>query len=137
MDSGAGDVLIARIDAAGAPVWSMAFGGPENETGRSVAVDPAGNVFVSGSYRGAPMLSIAALPQASIGSAFVLKLDPLGTPLYSRGFAVNDESAGAAIAWTPDGRLITAGTYNGSVSFDGRVLEDLGAGDVYVAELLP
>jgi hypothetical protein len=50
--AGAGDVLVARLDASGAPRWAKALGGSGEERARLLELDPAGNVHVGGDTEG-------------------------------------------------------------------------------------
>jgi hypothetical protein len=50
--AGAGDVLVARLGASGAPMWVKALGGSGEERARLLNVDAAGNIHVGGDTKG-------------------------------------------------------------------------------------
>jgi hypothetical protein len=137
LPAGAGDVLVAALEGAGTPAFTVSFGAMDNETGRDVVADALGGGIVSGSYRGAPMLGTSALPMAQTTNALVLKVDALGALVWARGFATNSAESGVAVHLTPEGHVITAGAFEGQANFDGNVLQSRGASDIYIAELLP
>lgn len=45
---GSSDAFLAKFDTSGTLIWSTYFGGSEGETCNAVAVDPAGNVTITG-----------------------------------------------------------------------------------------
>lgn len=45
------DVLLARFDAAGARLWSTYFGGEADDSGRALAIDGVGGIYVGGSTK--------------------------------------------------------------------------------------
>src|SRR5262249_52590983 len=95
---GAGDAFALKIDAAGRRVvYATYLGGTEDDTGRAVAADAAGNAYVAGVTR-SPDLQAAgtALGQAD---AFVMKLDPRGRSLaYATGLGATGNDVGEGIA---------------------------------------
>ena len=50
---GAADVFIAKFNPSGTAIWAQAAGGQSADAARGVAVDPAGNVHVTGYFGGA------------------------------------------------------------------------------------
>src|SRR5262245_8595301 len=92
----------------GRPLWidpafeySTYLGGTSNETGSAIAVDAAGNAYVTGSTLSTNFPTLAALQPVMAGSsdAFVAKLDPAGVLQYSTylgGFS-RDEARGIAV----------------------------------------
>ena len=80
-------MFIAKLDAAGAHVWSRQLGEPdEAQWGVGIGSDRLGNVLVSGGFAGSIDLGGGPLAPAD-GPAFVLKLDPAGSSLWSRQLA--------------------------------------------------
>jgi hypothetical protein len=51
-NSGNTDVFVAKLSAAGAPVWARGFGDPNDQTAWAVAADPGSRVLVGGTYTG-------------------------------------------------------------------------------------
>jgi hypothetical protein len=45
-----GDMFLAKFGPGGADIWSKSFGDGSGAVGRAVAVDPSGNVFVTGYF---------------------------------------------------------------------------------------
>jgi hypothetical protein len=77
---GASDVFILKLDASGNFVWSKQIGGPDIDVARSSALDPSGNVYTTGWFRGTSDFdpgTAAALMNSNANSAdiFVVKLN--------------------------------------------------------------
>ena len=49
---GAGDIFLVKYDASGLHQWSKRVGGSVGENGDAVAVDPVGNVVITGNFSG-------------------------------------------------------------------------------------
>ncbi|MFP2900277.1 DNRLRE domain-containing protein [Corallococcus sp. 4LFB] len=135
--------LVARFDNAAQHQWSRAYGvGQQVELG-AMTVTPVGNVLVVGTYLGSPDLGTGALPyidpDAGAVGMFVLKLSPVGNPVWSHGFrAVKRPDWGqgqvyssfavpTVVATDANGSLIVAGHFEGYL--------DLGGGELYAGPL--
>jgi uncharacterized protein (TIGR03437 family) len=79
------DAHIVKVDPAGNVVWGTLLGGETADSASALALDPAGNVFVTGSTGGSfPTTSGAAAPTSSTAKAFAAKVSADGkTILYS------------------------------------------------------
>ncbi len=102
--SGGGqDAFVSKINAAGsALVYSTYLGGSGDEWGNGIAVDAAGNAYVTGFTRGTDFPTMNPLQPASGGGvdAFVSKINPSGSEfVYSTylGGSNNDEGQGIAV----------------------------------------
>src|SRR5206468_2572486 len=75
--AGASSIFVAHYSAAGAPVWSTAFGGGLNDVGNGVAVDRGGNVVIIGTASGT--VSFGGSPITANGYTIVVaKFSPAG-----------------------------------------------------------
>ena len=83
--AGGADVFVSKLNESGNLVWAKSFGGSEDVFGSSVAVDSAGNVHITGSFRGTvdfdPGAGTAELQSSGDFDVFVLKLDALGSAI--------------------------------------------------------
>ena len=123
--SGLGSLYLAKLDEAGAHVFSAAWGGPDAlslASAKSVAVDAAGNIAVSGYTTGFVDLGDGALPNGS----FVAKFDPSGKLLWSHGFAGYGVQDANQVVFDAAGDVVLTGEFQGSVDFGGGALPNPG-----------
>jgi uncharacterized protein (TIGR03437 family) len=108
--------LSSAVDPAFA--FSTFHGGTGAEQGTALAVDMAGNVFLTG-YTTSTNLPIYQPLQDRTGGgqdAFVLKLSPAGRVIWSTYLGGGGTDSGSAIAVDSDGAVYVAGTTN-SIDF--------------------
>jgi hypothetical protein len=111
---GAGDAFVTKLDAAGATlVYSTFLGGSGSDAVLSIAIDAAGNAYLTGSTNSPnfPTTSGALDTTLSgVNDAFVAKLDAAGaTLLYSTYLGGGGSDAGLAIALDPQGNAYVTG----------------------------
>jgi len=136
--TGTEDVLVVKLDPAGTPIWSRAFG---NDGGRAhatdIVVEPSGGVVVTGAFEGplsfGPVTHTAA---AGLSEVFLVRLDANGAPTWSHNYPNAWLDTTPRLAAAPDGILIT-GDYYAQVSFGGDYLTTASSAEVdgYLAKL--
>lgn len=137
LSSGGLDALLAKVDAAGNPVWLKRFGGLGDQVLRGVAVDGGGNVYLAGYFAGSITIGQETLLTDGAGDVdmFVAKLSPQGDKVWARDFG-SGESAGQlalGIAVNGGGDAFITGSFNGSITFGGSTVNDEGNGDMFLA----
>jgi Bacterial Ig-like domain (group 1)/Beta-propeller repeat len=103
--NGRGDAFVTKLNPAGsALVYSTYLGGSGSDEGRAIAVDAAGNAYVTGfadaGFPTTPPLAFDTMYGGPGGDAFVTKLDPTGSALvYSTylGGSLADRGDGIAL----------------------------------------
>lgn len=104
---------VVKLDPNGAGyVYVRNLGGSGNGTATGIAVDSAGNAYVTGTTS-APDYPITMGPQpgtnpATITRAFLAKLDPQGGVVFSELLG-NVTTSGLAVAVTPQGAILVSG----------------------------
>jgi len=134
--AGGGDVFVARFDRTGKHAWSKRFGDANEQVVTAVAVDAAGNVFLSGYFEGSVDFGGGPLTSAVNTDVFLAKLDPRGQHVWSERYGSSiraQEPSGLAIG--PDGHLVLVGSFWDTIDFGGGELSSEGDSDVFTAKL--
>jgi hypothetical protein len=125
-----GNAFIAKLGPDGELVWAKQLGDKGAESIRGIAVDSAGNVAIIGSSTEAIDLGGA---QPIPPGIFVAKLDSSGGHLWSVGLLGTGNST--RVAFDPQGNVVIAGGYSGTMNFGAGPMPSAGASDVFVAKL--
>jgi hypothetical protein len=105
------DAFVTKFDPAGSVVYSTYLGGSYDDSGVGIAVDAAGNAYVTGGTASSDFPTTAGVFQpASSGGAFVTKLDPTGSALVYSTYLGGYSGAGSrGIAVDGNGNAYVAG----------------------------
>jgi hypothetical protein len=112
---GASDAFISKITPGGTIAYSTYLGGSGVDQATAVAVDAAGNAYLTGSAGSGsfPTTPGAFQPTYSGGPAFAAKISPDGaTLLYSTFIGGSGNQLGWSIALGPNGTAYVAGYTN-------------------------
>jgi hypothetical protein len=74
--AGLSDIVVAKFDASGAPIWSKLYGDAVSQSGQNIAVDDANNVFIGSDFGGTVDFGGGALTSAGAADLLVAKLAP-------------------------------------------------------------
>jgi len=111
--AGGSDVFVTKLDPTGSTlVYSTYLGGSADESGNGIAVDGSGNAYVTGSTNSANFPTKNAF-QAALGGgsdAFVAKLDPTGSLIFSTFLGGSVHDAGNGIAVDGSGNAYVTGS---------------------------
>ncbi|HWQ31423.1 MAG TPA: SBBP repeat-containing protein [Blastocatellia bacterium] len=137
------DAFILKINPAGtALVYSTYFGGSDDDTGYSIALDNRGNAYITGETYSGDLQTVSAFQfgPAGISNAFVVKINAAGSLIvYSTYLGGRSMNIGFGITVDASGSAhVTGATDSGDfpvrdpaqTTFGGRV-------DVFVTKLNP
>jgi len=116
--AGESDLFIIKLSPGGNIIYSTYFGGSGHDSGKSIAVDTDGNVFITGLTTSTDFPLLNAF-QSTLGGgydAFVLKTNPDGEPIYSTYVGGDNEDIGTSIAVDSGGNAVICG-YTSSTDF--------------------
>jgi hypothetical protein len=144
LQPGGQDAFVAKLNPAGsALIYSTYLGGAVQDRGLDIAVDAAGNAYVTGRTGSDtfPLRNALQRRRAGVFDGFVTKLSPTGALLYSTFIGgVNGENEGFGIAVDTSGNAYITGrttsmrfpTVNPLQATNGG-----GANDAFVAKINP
>lgn len=92
---GSADIFLAKYAPGGELLWVRQAGGADNDgNNQGLGVDPAGNSFLHGGFRGVAQIGGRTLGQSLTTSVFtaVAKYNPQGDPVWSRELSAGDDS---------------------------------------------
>jgi len=140
---GYSDAFVAELKPDGSSlVFSTYLGGSGADNATALALDSAGDVFLTGSTqsRDFPTFNPLQLGLAGVSNAFVAELNPTGTKLlYSTYLGGSSSDYGTAIALDGSGNVYISG-YTFSTDFPTQsALQSVLAGgsDAFITELTP
>jgi hypothetical protein len=141
------NAFIAKYDPSGNFLWVGQCEGFNPSIAFALAIDVAGNVYVTGRFNGAvdfdPGLNQYILTSATVNantpSPFILKLNAAGNFVWVKQLVNVQSAAGGGLAVDASGDVYTTGFYTGMVDFDPGAgaanATSAGAIDVYLLKL--
>ena len=126
--------------------WARSFGGPNFDTGESIAVDASGNVYTTGDFYktvdfdpGAGTTNLSATGTEFATDIFIQKMDASGNFKWAQSFGGTNFDIGISIAVDASGNVYTMGSFRGTVDFDpGTGTANLTAGggkDIFILKM--
>lgn len=123
--------------------WAVKMDGTDWEQGNAIAVDNAGNIYVTGQFKQtvdfSPGFSTFFLTSEGDQDIFVCKLDSQKNLVWAKKMGGTGEDFGKGIQVDPDGNVYVTGKFEEVVDFDPNAgitsLTSAGMEDVFVAKL--
>ena len=139
------DAFVSKLNATGSVIYKNRLGGSGDDMGFGIAVDNGGSVYVTGSTTSNdfPTTNNAFQPALAPGSggsaqdAFVTRLNPAGSIVFSTYLGGNGSDSGQGIAVDSSGNAYVSGSTLSSNFPIVNPIQALPGGDrdVFVAEL--
>ena len=133
------DVVLAKYDRNGDHVWSKNFGNQFNDVAGGIAVDPAGNITIVGSFENKGPISFGSGDEhVSLGEsdAYIARFDTDGKLAWARTFGAEREDVAWGVAADSAGNTVTTGWFQNSVDFGkGGAITSKGNKDVFALKL--
>lgn len=132
--TGLSDIFTAKYDSNGNPLWVSNAGGAGDDYAYGVALNSAGNCFVTGGFSGTATFGNSTFTG---GGILVLNYDSPNHLAWAKQAARDaGEDYGFAIATDPGGNCYLTGYLEGNpCTFDNIALSSTSGADIYVARL--
>ncbi len=143
LTAGTQSIYVSKLDVSGNFVWAKKMGGTLADLGKSIALDPAGNVLTTGYFYGDvdfdPGSGITYLTSVGDWNAFVSKLDANGNFVWAKVLGNAFDSRGFGVKTDASGNVFATGYFIGTSDFDPNAgtsnLTSAGLQDIFVAKL--
>ncbi len=140
--AGVNDIFIAKYDSAGNLAWAKQAGGTEEEGAFGIAVDGAGNAWVTGYFQSTATFGAGEANQTTLngnlGSVFVARYDGNGALVWVRAQDQGTGASGENIAVDASGNSYVIGYFLNSATFGAgephaTTLTSAGDKDIFLA----
>ena len=134
------NIFATKLDPSGNWIWAVKAGGTGWDLGNGIAVDGAGNAWVTGCFEGIATFGSHILT-ASGGEwdtdVFAAKLDPFGNWIWAVKAGGTTFTNGKGIALDGGGNTYVTGSFFGTATFGSQTLTSSGGYDIFAAKLDP
>lgn len=131
---GSSDILIAKLDGTGHPIWVQGAGGTGDDNGFDIATASDASVYVCGNVNGKVLIAGEDTGVVGKTSGYLVKLQPGGGGAWRQTAAPSGSANCAGVAVSQDGSVVVAGNYTGTdVAIGGVILPNDGAGNAFIA----
>ena len=127
------DMFLVKYDPVGNPVWARRAGGVSSESGKAVAVDASGNIYVTGHFSGTASFGTNVFVSSGTEDVFILKYDTVGNLLWARKGGGSGHDFGLGIA-AGSNYCYVGGTYQYVATFSGTNITSAGGYDIFIAK---
>jgi hypothetical protein len=129
------DLVVAKHDLYGNPLWSRRFGDSSTQKALEMAIDGDGNLVFVGRMAGTIDIGGGTLAAAGGTDIIIFKLDGEGNHLWSRALGGKEPDRAVRLAFDAEGDVILTGAFGGKVDFGVAEYVAWGQRDAFVVEL--
>jgi len=140
--NGGDDIFILKMNAAtGETIFLKQIGSSEHEYANQLAIDPQGNILVTGEFRNAldfdPGSSVSLFNTKGLTDIFLLKLSSAGTYQWAKTFGGTGLDFGHSVTTDAQRNVIITGRFSDSISFSDSLTQLLSKGgtDIFIAKV--
>lgn len=128
------DIYVAKYSSTGVFKWVRTAGGTSGDYAHAMAVDAAGNSYITGEMEMTTRFGSVALTSSGSNDVFVAKYDTNGNLIWAKklgGGGGSDQGLGISLS---GGNVYITGTFQGG-NFSGVSLPPYGGRDIFVAKM--
>ncbi|MBK6964748.1 MAG: SBBP repeat-containing protein [Bacteroidales bacterium] len=144
-NAGGNDIFLVKYDTDGNVLWAKSAGGLKNEYAYSLALDPSGNAYITGSFSSDSCLfgTITEEPLtlwlSGYEDMFLAKYDVNGNAVWVKNATGTFRECGYSVSVDASGNPCVAGWFGPTITFDTITLTNTnitfeGLGDVFLAK---
>jgi hypothetical protein len=132
---GTSAMFIAKYNSAGVHQWSQQAGSMTGANGRSLAIDNAGNVLLTGNYYAVANFGGSNLVSLGNDDIFVVKYSNAGVHKWSTSFGTTSTEPAVGVITDASRNVFLTGNFFLPMSFGGGTLSNSGVQDIYLVKL--
>lgn len=128
------DIYIAKYNSTGVFQWVRTAGGTGGDYARAIAVDSAGNSYVTGEIESTAKFGLVSLTSRGSNDVFVVKYNTNGDLLWAKnlgGGIASDRGLGISES---KGNVYVTGNFQGKAYFPGNTFLSSGGMDIFIAK---
>lgn len=130
--NGGSDILVAKFDGAGNPVWGKKCGGIHDDVGNSLAVSSTTEIYVTGYYTDTATFDTTHLNGLGNEDAFIAKYNYKGDVLWAKKYGGLQHDYGYGISLDTFNNVYATGSFWGAGTFDTISLNSFNQDDAFV-----
>lgn len=111
------DWLIVKYDTLGNVLWAKNYGSSAGDIARGVALDPSGNVYVTGFYSSSMTVQGVTVMSRGLFDVFLAKFDTNGTLLWLRSAGGAGSDIGHGVVVDSQGNVGLTGEFQSKATF--------------------
>ncbi len=131
---GSDDIFVAKYNSGGGLQWVQTAGGTSSDSGKSIATDVGGNVYVTGFFAGTATFGNQSRTSVGDKDIFVAKYNDSGTLQWLRAAGGSGDDEGLSMATDVDGSVYVTGYFAGTATFGTESRTSAGYGDIFIAK---
>lgn len=120
-DNSSPDIFLAKFDPYGDLVWLKKYGGSGYDRVGGLAIQPNGNIYLTGSFEGAANIGGSLLNSEVNGNSFLLKLNSSGGKTWLKQFG-NLPSLAIKIALKSDNSIVMGGSFTDELTIQSSTI---------------
>ncbi len=128
------DWLIVKYDTLGNVVWAKNYGSTLGDIAQGVALDPAGNLYVTGFFSSTMTVEGVTVSSKGLFDVFLAKFDPNGVLLWLKTAGGTGADIAHGVVTDSLGNVGTVGEFQGKATFDSHSVTAAGLGDAFIAK---
>lgn len=127
------DAYVVKFSAQGQAQWGWTLNSPGDDSGTDIAVDAAGNAYVTGRYQQSAQIGTTVLTTTGGSNhTFVAKFDRMGTPRWARQNVGTGSTVGVGLGLDACGGVYVSGSFSATTRFGAAPLTSQGGIDAFV-----